>query len=135
MEKLQAASEEELQAVSAIGPRIAGSITGFFRDKHNRAIIRALRDAGVTMTASSSRRQGMFSNKTFVLTGTLSGYTRDEARRLIESHNGKVASAVSKNVDFVLAGVDAGSKLVKARTLGLRIISEEEFNTMVRRHA
>lgn len=132
MEKLQAASEEELQTVSAIGPRIAESITQFFHERHNKEIIRVLKSAGVTMASPPARTKGKLSGKTFVLTGTLPGYTRDEARRLIESHGGKIATGVSKNVDFVLAGEDVGSKLTKAKTLGLRVISEEEFNTMVR---
>jgi len=132
MEKLQAASEEELQTVSAIGPRIAESITQFFREKHNKEIIRVLKSAGVTMASTPARTKGKLSGKTFVLTGTLLGYTRDEARRVIAHHGGKIAAGVSKNVDFVLAGEDAGSKLTKAKTLGLRVISEEEFNTMVR---
>ena len=131
IDKLQSAAEEELQTVLAIGPRIAESITHFFREKHNKEIIRSLKEAGVTLAATSTRTQGKLAGKTFTLTGTLPTYTREEARQLIENHGGRVASSVSKNVDFLLAGDDAGSKLSKARALGLRILSEEEFNTMV----
>jgi DNA ligase (NAD+) len=131
MELLQNASEEELQSVHAIGPRITESIIHFFGERHNREIIRRLKEAGVTMSATARRAGGKLRGKTFVLTGTLPSLPREEAKRIIEQNGGRVASGVSKNVDVVLAGEDAGAKLEKAKKLGLRIVSEEEFLRMV----
>lgn len=131
MTALQSADIEELQNVPAIGPRIAQSIVHFFADKHNREIVRRLKDAGVTMTASRPKG-GKLTGKTFVLTGTLPTYSREEAKSIIELHGGKVASGVSKNVQYVLAGEDAGSKLAKAKSLKIPVINEDELNRMVR---
>ncbi len=131
MKTLQEAKAGELQAVQAIGPRIADSIIHFFADKHNREIVRRLMDAGVTMAATRPVA-GRLTGKTFVLTGTLPTYSREEAKSIIEKNGGKVASGVSKNVHFVLAGEDAGSKLEKAKSLKLTIINEDAFKTMVR---
>lgn len=130
MDALQNATVEDLQTVNAIGPKIAESIGHFFREKHNREIIRRLKNAGVTLQASARKPAGKLRGRIFVLTGTLPSYGREQARQLIEKHGGKVASAVSSNVDVVLAGEDAGSKLKKARQLGIQIISEEEFLKM-----
>jgi DNA ligase (NAD+) len=132
MDALQTATEEELQTVSDIGPKIAESILHFFSDKHNREIIRKLKDAGVTMSALVTRKKGKLSGFTFVLTGTLPTHTREEAKRLIEEQGGKTAPGMSKNVQYVLAGEDAGSKLDKAKKLGIPVLSEEDFLNMIR---
>ncbi len=132
IDALQNATEEELQSVNAVGPRIAQSIVHFFKEKHNRDIVKRLSDAGVTLRASRKKTGGTLAGKTFALTGTLPTYGREEAKRLIEQHGGKVASGISKTVDIVLAGNDAGSKLQKARQLGVTIISEEDFTKMVK---
>ena len=131
IDTLQTATEEELQTVNAIGPKIAESILHFFKEKHNREIIKELKKAGVTLRASTRKPGGKLNGKVFVLTGTLPSYGREEAKHLIEEHGGKVASGVSKNVDMVLAGEDAGSKLQKAKQLGIRVVSEEEFLKMI----
>ena len=131
IELLQDAGAEELQSVSSIGEKIAASIVRFFREKHNRDILKKLRDAGVTLSSGSQRKTGRLSGKTFVLTGTLSRYTREEAKSIIEKHGGTVASGMSKKVHFLLVGTDAGSKLAKARSLGIKTLSEEEFITML----
>ncbi len=128
---LAAATEEELQSVSGLGPRIAESVMHFFGEKHNREILKKLKKAGVTLAATTRGQKGTLTGKTFVLTGTLPTYSREEAKRIIEQHGGKVASGVSKNVQYLLAGDDAGSKLAKAKTLGVTILTEKEFNTMV----
>lgn len=133
IEKLQEASVEDLQSISGIGPQIAESVVRFFKEKHNREIIRRLARAGVTMKAPAAHKKGPLSGLTFVLTGTLPTYTREQAKQLIEEHGGKVASSVSKNVNFLLVGEDAGSKLEKAKKLGIATIDEEEFNRMLRR--
>ena len=131
MDALAAASVEELQAISAVGPRIAESIVLFFREKHNRDVVQRLKKAGLTMRAPARSTTGTLSGMTFVLTGTLPSYTREEAKRIIEANGGTVASGVSKNVRYVLAGEDAGSKLAKARQLGIQIISEDQFKSMI----
>jgi DNA ligase (NAD+) len=131
--RLQKAGEEDLQSVSTIGPKIAESIVQFFSEKHNQVMIKRLRDAGVTLSSSSSRKTGPLTGKTFVLTGTLPTYSREEAKGLIESRGGKVAPGVTKNVTHVLVGTDAGGKLDKARKLGIPEISEEDLNRMIGR--
>jgi DNA ligase (NAD+) len=133
LEDLAAADEERLQGIPAIGPRIAASVVHFFRDPHNRELLRRLREAGLTMTASSRRpAAGPLAGTTFVLTGTLPSLTREEAKRLIEDSGGRVASGVSRNVTHVLAGSDAGSKLEKARALNITILDEEAFRSLLR---
>jgi DNA ligase (NAD+) len=93
--------------------------------------VKRLKDAGLTLQASRKRAEGTLARKTFVLTGSLSSYTREQARHIIESLGGRVASSVGKTVDFVLAGEEAGSKLQKARQLGIPVISEEQFRRMI----
>jgi DNA ligase (NAD+) len=128
---LRSATMESLQTVQAIGPAIAESIVHFFGEKHNREILRRLENAGVTMAGTAEPAGGSLSGKTFVLTGTLPSMTRDEARALIEKHGGKVASGVSKNVQFVVAGDEAGAKLDRARALNIPVISETDLTTMI----
>lgn len=133
IEALQKATVEDLQSINGIGPQIAESVVRFFTERHNREIIRRLKEAGVTMSAPTTRRKGKLSGLTFVLTGALPTYTREQAKQLIEEHGGRVASSVSKNVNYVLVGEEAGSKLEKAKKLGIRTITEEEFNAMIGR--
>jgi DNA ligase (NAD+) len=114
-----------------VGPKIAESIVHFFADKHNREIVRRLKEAGLSMSGTAGLKKGTLKGKTFVLTGTLSSRTREEASRLIEENGGKVVSSVSKNTSFLLAGEDAGSKLARARELGIAVISEEEFTKLI----
>ncbi len=130
IEAVQKAGEEELRNISAIGPRIAESVLTFFANNNNRKAVRRLKEAGVAM-AAARKPKGKLSGLTFVLTGTLPRYSREEAKGLIEQHGGKVAGSVSKNVNYVLAGEDAGSKLTKARTLSIPVITEPEFNRMI----
>jgi len=131
MDVLAEAGEESLQRISAIGPTIASSIVHFFREKHNRQILKALRAAGLRMEGEKKGAGGALSGKTFVITGTLPTTTREEARRLIESHGGTVAGSVSKNTSFVLVGADAGSKLTRAKELGIPLLSEAELMRMI----
>ena len=132
MQALRRAREEDLQSVSAIGPRIAESVVHFFSEKHNAEIVTRLQQAGVTMKAETPARKAKLAGLTFVMTGTLPTYTREEAKRLIEENGGSVAPGVSRNVNYVLAGSEAGSKLAKARQLGIAIIDEAKFNAMIR---
>lgn len=134
IDKLSAASAEEISSVHEIGPKIAYSITEFFKDKKSRELTDKLRKAGLKFRADTdavNEEKEEFKNKTFVLTGTLEKYTRTQASELIEKYGGRVSSSVSKKTDYILAGEDAGSKLEKAKSLGVKIISEEEFEKML----
>ncbi len=133
IDNLRSASAEELIEIDGIGGILADNIVRFFADEHFSAIIRRLFDAGVSPTPPKevSSKQTPFTGKKVVLTGTLANYTRKQAGDIIEALGGEVVSSVSKNTDFVLAGESAGSKLTKAQALGVRVISEEEFEGMV----
>jgi DNA ligase (NAD+) len=121
---LEKAGEEELQQVEEVGPRIAKSIVEFFAEPRNRELVEELRAAGLTLKGKKKERGTKLAGKTFVLTGTLANYTRDEAKKLIEDAGGKVAGSVSKKTDYVIAGTDAGSKLDKAKELGVAVVDE-----------
>ena len=120
------ATEEQLLSVSDVGPIVAKSIRTFFDQPHNREVVEQLRACGVTWEegepAAVARKP--LSGKTFVITGTLPRLSRDEAKDLVEAAGGKVAASVSKKTDYVVAGADAGSKLVKAQALGITVIDE-----------
>lgn len=131
IDRLQSASEEDLQSVTGIGPQIAESVAHFFRERHNRDIVKRLKDAGLTLAATATKKKGKLAGLTFVLTGTLPTLSREQAKQLIEENGGKVASGVSKNVQYVLAGEDAGSKLDKAKKLGIPLIDETAFRTLI----
>ncbi len=131
MDALAGADEESLQRISAIGPTIASSIVHFFQEKHNRQILKALRGAGLRMQEEKKNAGGALSGKTLVITGTLPTYSREEARRMIERHGGTVAGSVTKNTHYVLVGSDAGSKLTRARELGIPLLTEAELVRMI----
>lgn len=134
IEKLSAASIEEISSVYEIGPKIASSIKSFFEDKASLKLIDKLKEAGLNFKIDESKKvkyNGNFKDKTFVLTGTLEKYTRDKASQIIEEFGGKVSSSVSKKTDYVLAGEEAGSKLDKAKKLGVQVISESDFEKMI----
>ncbi|HEX5274797.1 MAG TPA: NAD-dependent DNA ligase LigA [Candidatus Rubrimentiphilum sp.] len=126
IDALAAASAGELQRCEGIGPEVASSVSLFFAQRANRAMIERLRKAGVSMSAPKRARAatGKLSGKTFVLTGTLPNLTRDEAADLITQAGGKVTGSVSKKTDYVVAGSDPGSKYDRAQTLGVAIIDE-----------
>jgi DNA ligase (NAD+) len=129
---LREAGRETLQSIPAIGPKIAESIILFFEERHNREILKRLEEAGVRLSAAPRSATGRLAGKRFVLTGTLPHYTREQAREIIEANGGVVASGVSAQVDFLLAGEDAGSKLEKAHALGIRTISEDDLITLLK---
>ena len=131
MEDLVKASEEELQRVEEVGPRIAKSIVEFFAEPKNRELVEELRVAGLTFKGKKRERGTKLAGKTFVLTGTLANYSRDEAKKMIEDAGGKVTGSVSKKTDYVVAGEDAGSKLDKARELGVKVIDEKEMKELL----
>lgn len=134
LERLASASVEELDAIPEIGLTVAESVHDWFDDEGNRALCDRLRAAGVkteTDRRSSTKVDERFAGKQFVLTGTLSSFTRDEARALIEARGGRVNSSVSKKTDYVVAGEAAGSKLDKAESLGVTVLDEAAFKTML----
>ena len=117
--------------IDDVGEITAHNIYEFFRQEQTLDLINKLKQAGVNMKAETKKSStGKLAGKTFVLTGTLEHYSRDEASEIIEKLGGKTSSSVSKKTDYVLAGEDAGSKLKKAQELGITIISEEEFIAM-----
>ena len=132
LDALTNASEEELQQVNEVGPRIAQSIAEFFREKKNRELVEGLRAAGLTFTGRKKERGTKLAGKTFVLTGTLTR-PRDQVKKMIEDAGGRVAGSVSKKTDYVVAGADAGSKLDKAKELGVRVIGEKDLDGLVDR--
>ncbi len=130
IEKLAAASPEELETVSDIGSISAEAIRRYFDDPHNRKLLDALKAAGVNMEAEIEETGTVFAGKTFVVTGTLPTMGRSETVELIQKLGGKAAGSVSKKTSYVLAGENAGSKLTKAQQLGIPVISEAEFLEM-----
>ena len=131
IEKLFGASVEEIASIPDFGMITAECVVSFFSHPQTRVLIDRLKDAGVVTTSETEiPGDGVFSGKTFVLTGTLPSLKRSEAAAIIEERGGKTSSSVSKNTDYVLAGEDAGSKLTKAQTLGVPIIDEETFLKM-----
>lgn len=131
LENLMQATLEELLSIHDIGEIVAKSIIDFFSEKHNIEVIEKLDLLGVKYISPARKIDETSNNpilgKTFVLTGTLEHYTREQAKELIEEHGGKVVSSVSKNTDYVLAGSDPGSKLQKAQELSVKILDEDEF--------
>lgn len=131
MDKLSEATVEDLSEVEDIGPIVANSIREFFDQEQTKDLLSRLKDAGVNMKRiKEDDEDDRFAGKTFVLTGTLEKYSREEASNIIEKFGGKTSSSVSKKTSYVLAGEDAGSKLTKAQSLGVQIITEEEFEEM-----
>lgn len=134
IDSLAEASVQDLDDIPEIGLAVAESVHQWMRDPRNVDLVVRLRDAGVQMemdATSTAALDERFVGKTFVLTGKLMGYTRDEATKLIEDRGGRVSSSVSKKTDYVVAGEDAGSKLTKAESLGVNVLDEAEFRSMI----
>lgn len=131
MDALMEASEEELQQVTEVGPRVSASIREFFSEKKNRTLVEHLRKAGLRFKGERKVRGTQLADKSFVITGTLPHMSREEAKKLIEDAGGKVSGSVSKKTDYLLCGEDAGSKLDKAKELGVPVIDEAEMLKMV----
>jgi DNA ligase (NAD+) len=131
LDAIMNARAEELEEVNEVGPRIAESIVEFFADEHNRKLVNDLRKAGLTFAGQKKEKGTKLTGKTFVLTGTLERHTRDEAKKMIEDAGGRVSGSVSQKTDYVVAGSDAGSKLDKARELGVSVIAEKELEGLV----
>lgn len=134
---IMAADRETFEGVHEIGPEIAASLTSFFEEPHNRRVIDRLLELGLTIETPAQREGTIgqarrpLENKTFVFTGGLARFSRDEAKRRVEELGGRAASSVSKRTDYVVAGTDPGSKVEDAKRLGVRILSEAEFATLL----
>ena len=127
LEHLEQATIEELVSIRDIGATVAQSIRTFFDNQANIAVIQRMLAAGVSPAMEKKKVGGRFSGKSFVFTGALTRFTRDEARLLVENEGGSAVGSVSKKTSYVVAGEDAGSKLTKARELGVAVLSEDEF--------
>jgi len=131
IERIQDASDEELSSVPEVGPVIARSIAKFFAQPENRAVLEKLRQAGVTPRTEKVAARAALAGKTFVFTGALESFSREEAEEKVCLLGGRAASSVSRSTDFVVAGESAGSKLQKARELGITVLTEEQFVEMI----
>jgi len=127
MDALMSASQEELERVNEVGPRVSQAIREFFDEEKNRALIEHLREAGLTFTAEKRKKSSQLEGLTFVLTGTLPNLSREDAKAKIETAGGRVSGSVSKKTSYVVAGEDAGSKLDKAQELKVPVIDEAKL--------
>ena len=133
LENLAKATEEDLMQINEIGPQVAQSVVDFFSREENWRIIERLKQAGVQVEPVKEQQSNILEGKTFVFTGALKSFTRDEAERIVEELGGRAASSVSRKTDYVVAGESPGSKLDRARALGVTVIDEEEFKKMIGR--
>jgi len=134
MDAVMAATQEDLEAVPEVGPKVAASVVGFFCDEGNRDRIERLREFGLSFKSdqmASSASNAALTGKTVVLTGTLSTLTRRDAKRQLERLGARVSSSVSKSTDLLVAGEKAGSKLRKAQDLGVPTITEAELIDLI----
>lgn len=131
IEHLQAATLEELTSIRDVGSTVASSIRSFFDNPVNQGVVRRLLEAGVTPTVEQKKVGGRLRGTTFVFTGTLTRFTRDGAKALVEAEGGNVTGSVSKKTDYLVAGSEAGSKLDKARSLGVTVLSEDQLLEML----
>jgi DNA ligase (NAD+) len=130
-QKDEAAALAALQEVEEVGPRIAASIREFFLEPRNRELVKRLKDAELRFKGVKKEKGTKLAGKTFVLTGTLPNYSRDEMKKMIENAGGKVSGSVSKKTDYVVAGAEAGSKLDKARELGVNVVDEDGMKQLL----
>jgi DNA ligase (NAD+) len=131
MDALLAASADELERVSEVGPRVSQAIREFFDESRNRDLVHRLEKAGLTMTAEKRKKTSQLEGLIFVLTGTLPNLSREDAKARIEAAGGRVSGSVSKKTNFVVAGEEAGSKLDKAKELGVKVIDEAGLEEML----
>ena len=132
IQPLMDADRETLENIHGIGPAMAEDIYEFFHEKHNRKVIEALRKAGVHWPKPTrAKKDSPLAGKTFVLTGGLAAMSRDEARRQLQALGAKVTDSVSKKTDYVVVGEDPGSKVDKARTLGVTMLDEKGFLKLI----
>ncbi|MBL7071243.1 MAG: NAD-dependent DNA ligase LigA [Candidatus Omnitrophica bacterium] len=133
LEKIARQTTEDLQAIREIGPVMAESINKFFTNKDNLKVVEKIKEAGVRTAEKTVKAAGVFSGKTVVFTGGMSSMTRGEAEELVRKQGGRASSSVSKETDMVVAGLEPGSKYDKAKKLGVRILTEDEFRGMIKK--
>jgi DNA ligase (NAD+) len=131
LDDLAKCSQQDLIQIEGVGPVVAESIAGFFRQENNTDTIQSIFDSGVQIVFESGKKAGLYEGKTFVLTGTLSGMTRRQAKDMISAAGGKVSGSVSRSTDFVVVGESPGSKLTKANDLGVAVIDEAGFKKLL----
>jgi len=135
LEAIAAASEDELNAIDEIGPTIASSVAAWFAEDRNQDLVKRLVEAGVSTEADGGEERSslpqVLEGKAVVLTGSLDGFSRDQAARAVEERGGRVASSVSKKTDFVVVGADPGSKAERARELGVTMVDEAGFRDLL----
>ena len=125
------ATVEEVSQIDDVGEKMAESLVHYLSEPETRALVARMKAAGVNMIAEEKAKGGVLEGKTFVITGTLPTLKRSEAQKIIEDSGGKVSGSVSKKTDFVVAGEEAGSKLDKALSLGVAVITEKELLNMI----
>ncbi len=130
-DELKNQSEDELLQIDGIGPEVASSVVSFFKEEQNIRLIEKICDSGVEYPRTRVRKEGKLEGKTFVFTGALEKFTRDEAKRMVENEGGRAVSSVSGKTSYVVAGEDAGSKLEKAKRLEVNVITEDEFIKLI----
>jgi DNA ligase (NAD+) len=135
LERLAAASYEELITIEDVGPKVAESIVFFFKQPENTELIDKLRKAGLNFSSKKEEKRGEkpLSNKSFIITGKLLNFTRDEARELIENLGGTVTSSVTQKTNFAVVGESPGSKLAHAQRLGVAVLTEKDFEELVQK--
>jgi len=135
LDNIMAADRDTFESVHEIGPEIATSLESFFREERNRRVIDRLRALGLQIETAGQAAEGQrpLEGKSFVFTGGLEGFSREEAKRRVEQLGGRVTSSVSKQTDYVVAGIDPGSKLDQAKRLGVTVLSEAEFGSLLSR--
>ena len=130
LEKLIGATVDDLTAIDGVGPVVAESVPGFFKEPENRDTVKDIMVGGVQILGETIRKQSLLEDKVFVLTGTLETLTRSQAKKIIEAAGGKVTSSVSRNTNYLVAGTSPGSKLERADDLGVPIIDEETLRRL-----
>jgi DNA ligase (NAD+) len=134
IDAIKAASVEDLAAISSIGPKVAESIFAYFHDEQNLKVIEKLRDAGVKLEGAAGAREGPLIGSAFVVTGSLSRWTRNEIESLIKSLGGSVGSSVTKKTSYLVAGESPGSKLTKAQEYQIPVLDEDGFQALLQEH-
>jgi len=132
LDKLANSQIEELEVIDGIGSKMAESIELYFKYDKNLNVIEKLKNAGLLMELMETEQSNKLEGKIFVLTGTLKNYKREEVKQIIKVEGGLVSSSISKKTDFVLAGEKSGSKLKKAKSLNIKILSEDEFDELLK---
>jgi len=135
IERLAEADVEELSQINEVGPIVAESISSFFKNRENQHLLKRLQQGGMVFPQAEKKSDYQpLAGQTFVITGTLAGYSRRQAKELLERYGARVASSVSGSTDCLIVGADPGSKLEKAQKLGIKIMDEDKFEELIREY-